>query len=301
MSDALLLAAGDIEALFAFLLFAIFLVGVPLLAVMARADQRRHAVREVQAFAGLLDGGVAHIAKADFWNGLDECRAEGRLDDHDVRVSFARRGGGKHAYTAIIYAVEVHHPASAFEVAEVDAIEGLFRFLGLASTDELRDGNLVLRKGGAPAGRLLQAADVRTAMKKVLNTLGVSAVSLKGATLTIEQRGQIHAHSMHTTLRTLLELAKLVGRRRVDELKIVARERTPAPATDLATRFAWTGGGEAARCPYCRDELDAAAPEAAACERCGTVHHRECLAEAGDCSVFGCGAKDRGPAERERA
>jgi hypothetical protein len=294
----LLLAAGDAEAVLAFLLFAAFMVVVSLLAIQANAAQRRRSVRELEALAGLLEGGAAHTAKADFWSGLDTCRAEGRLEGHDVRVSFARRGGGKHAYTAIVYAVEVHHPASAFEVAEVDAIEGLFRFLGLSSTDKLRDGNLVLRKGGAPAGRLLQATDVRAAMKKVLDSDGVSAVSLKGTTLTIEQRGHIQASSMHTTLRTLLELARLVGRRRVDELKIVVSPREATPA--VTPRFAWTGGGETARCPYCRDELDAAAPEAAACDRCGTVHHRECLDEAGGCTVFGCGAKDA-TAERARS
>lgn len=294
----LFLAAGDAGAFIGVFLFVAFVVVVPLLAVKADAAQRRGFVREIEALAGLLEGGVAHTAKADFWSGLDECRAEGRLEGHDVRVSFARRGGGKHAYTAIIYAVEVHHPASAFEVAEVDAIEGLFRFLGLSSTDELRDGNLVLRKGGAPAGRLLQAADVRAALKEVLSSDGVSAVSLKGTTLRIEQRGQIQAKAMQTTLRSLLALGKLVGRTRVAELKVVARER--APAADLTARFAWTAGGETARCPYCRDELDAAAPEAAACDRCGTVHHRECLDEAGGCTVFGCGARDR-DAERVRA
>ena len=63
----------------------------------------------------------------------------------------------------------------------------------------------------------------------------------------------------------------------------------------------WSCGGEAPRCPYCKDALDAAAPDAAACERCGTVHHRECLHEAGGCTVFGGGARTAASTGRARA
>ncbi len=300
MSDALLLAAGsDAEALLAFLAFVVLMAGAIALLVWISYAQNVGMIRELHAFAATLEGGAA-TGKADFWTHLTKCHATGRLDGHDVRVSFVRRGHGKHSYTAIVYELEVSHPAATFEVAEVDFLQGLGRFLGLTTNDALNDGNLVLRAGGQSAGRLLQATDVRAALKKVLNQTGVTAVSLKRTTLRIEQRGAIRAQPMQQTLRALLELARLCDRVPVADL-ISVRPREAAPAASVAARFAWTGGGETARCPYCRDELDAAAPEAAACDRCGTVHHRECLDEAGGCTVFGCAAKRDEPADRARA
>lgn len=301
MTDALFVAAGsDGEVLLMIFGFVVLLVAGVALPIWASALQTAGAVRELQALAAALKGGVA-AGETGFWTDLTACHAAGQLEGRDVRVSFARRGAGKHSYTAIVYELEVRHPAATFEVAEVDFLQGLGRFLGLTSEDALDDGDLVLRAGGQRAGRLLQASDVKAALKQVLGLQGVTAVSLKGTTLRFEQRGPITAESMQRALRTLLELARLCDRIPVADLKVTVRPREAAQAPPLAARFAWTGGGETARCPYCRDELDAAAPEAATCERCGTVHHRECLDEAGGCTVFGCGAKDRGPAERARA
>lgn len=49
-------------------------------------------------------------------------------------------------------------------------------------------------------------------------------------------------------------------------------------------------------CPYCRDALGDEAVEA--CSTCDTAHHRDCLAEAGGCTVLGCAGR---PPARERA
>lgn len=43
---------------------------------------------------------------------------------------------------------------------------------------------------------------------------------------------------------------------------------------------------ESSRCPYCHDAVPA--EEAAGCERCGAVHHAECMAVHGGCAAFGC-------------
>lgn len=53
---------------------------------------------------------------------------------------------------------------------------------------------------------------------------------------------------------------------------------------------------EQALCPFCRDTLGS--DDLTACDHCHTAHHRECLAEAGGCTVFGCGGR---PPARERA
>lgn len=40
-------------------------------------------------------------------------------------------------------------------------------------------------------------------------------------------------------------------------------------------------------CPYCRAKIDESEPFVA-CEGCGTVHHADCYAENGGCTIFGC-------------
>ncbi len=292
MGPALLLASADLATLAALALPG--LVTATLLVLVARERRSRYlaATRELRAFAATLQDGLV-VAPTD--RSLLERSVTGAVNGHDARITFVRRGSGKHAHTAIVYDVQVHHPAASFEVAETEGLEALGRWLGLRKLDALGQEDLVLREGGESAGQLLQAKDVRAALRRVLDLTGVQSVTLQGRTLRIEQCAEVHARSMQSAVRALAQLARLCGRVPVSSLRVVVQERGAA-SVDLSTRFAWTGGGEAARCPYCRDELDAAAPEVAACERCGTVHHRECLAEAGGCTVFGCGA-----AERERA
>ncbi len=43
----------------------------------------------------------------------------------------------------------------------------------------------------------------------------------------------------------------------------------------------------AATCPYCRSAFETD-DEVVPCPSCGTSHHRDCLAENGGCTVFGC-------------
>lgn len=58
---------------------------------------------------------------------------------------------------------------------------------------------------------------------------------------------------------------------------------------------AWTVDARTV-CPYCRDGLG---EDVAACDACHTAHHRECLAEAGGCTVFGCRGGPRREAHSE--
>ena len=84
----------------------------------------------------------------------------------------------------------------------------------------------------------------------------------------------------------LATLAKLCDRKPI-EVKI----KGGSPATK---RFGWTGGTDQAMCPYCRDGIESAGElELSACSSCNTVHHAECLEEAGGCTVFGCGGGRR--------
>lgn len=69
-------------------------------------------------------------------------------------------------------------------------------------------------------------------------------------------------------------------------------ERAPltleVPAATAPAAFAWTGGSGELRCPYCRDAADPRAPDAVVCATCGTLHHAECFAELGRCTLLGC-------------
>lgn len=49
-------------------------------------------------------------------------------------------------------------------------------------------------------------------------------------------------------------------------------------------------------CPYCRTAI-VAADVSLACEGCGTVHHADCFAENGGCTIFGC---SRAPADEPK-
>src|SRR5437667_10321820 len=41
-------------------------------------------------------------------------------------------------------------------------------------------------------------------------------------------------------------------------------------------------------CPYCRVPMGAEATEQMQCAGCGTLHHSDCYAENGGCTIFGC-------------
>lgn len=88
------------------------------------------------------------------------------------------------------------------------------------------------------------------------------------------------------TTASIARLSVTVARRELDFLadRVVALERS-AP---LAIRCnpAETADGEL-RCPYCHDELGAAATTR--CSRCEARHHAECYTDHGRCAVFGCG------------
>ena len=86
-----------------------------------------------------------------------------------------------------------------------------------------------------------------------------------------------------TTARLLSRIASLCERVPVKpKVKITKlKERTP---------LAWTYGGKRARCPYCRDVVDIHGRDVDACVACATIHHKECLQEAGGCTVLGCSA-----------
>lgn len=227
-----------------------------------------------------LEGG--QVTVSGVWATTPVLELRGALRGHAVRVHFARRGRGRSTYRVTALEVQVRHPVGDFEVREDTTLDRLERWLGVAAGEELEPG-LVTRSRSGGAGALLQAREVQAAVKRVLALPGVSGVALRRGTLHVDQRAAPWVDGLATALEAIVALAKLVGREPLPEVAVRPR---------AGARFAWTGGEAEPRCPYCRDALDPAAPVAAACDRCGTVHHRDCLAEAGGCTVFGCGARE---------
>ncbi len=64
-------------------------------------------------------------------------------------------------------------------------------------------------------------------------------------------------------------------------------ERHPIRVRE-ADRFMWTGGGTQPRCPFCREQLSEDHPDLVSCDSCRTLHHGECFAEHGGCTIYGC-------------
>lgn len=245
----------------------------------------RGRVRSLRALAAGLEKGTADV-HAGFFATLHDCSVEGQLDGRAVRVTF-ERGSGSRSPSLARLRVAVRHPAATFEVTDAGALTKLGRWLGLSS-DPLGLADREVRGGSEQAGSLLQATAVHDGLRLLLVLPGVRKVALGTEALEVELEVPGDLALLHPVLLAMAALA-----RPCDRAPFAGR------ADALAARFAWTGGDSSARCPYCKDDLTAEV-DVVGCERCHTVHHRECLAEAGGCTVFGCRARDGGPA-RARA
>jgi hypothetical protein len=238
----------------------------------------RAAVRaqrlELERFAAGLEGG--RVAGGVVASGA----VEGRLEGRELRVALG---------PPLVASAAVAHPAAELELIDAGGPEVLARRLGLlppaASFPAAGLGlNLVARAGADGAARLLGDEETRRAVLDLFERDGARALTLRDGWLRASlPLARPQAQELERLARRLCRLAALCDRR-----PLASQGDRAAPV------FAWTGGGEAARCPWCHDELDPA-QDAAGCAACGTLHHRACLAEAGGCTVFGCRGRPRGP------
>jgi hypothetical protein len=215
----------------------------------------------------------------------------GSYEGHDVDVRYERRGG-KNKVTYAHVEVRVENPVAGFRIEPAGTMNRLGRWLGVVSDtkigNERVDDRFILSGRPDALQSLFARGDAERALGAIFNGEGGDEVELSGTTL----RARVRTHGVNPdkvmiVVRHLVALARLCDRKPV-EIKILG----PKP------KFVWTGGTEQALCPYCRDQVDPDGSLALdACERCDTVHHAECLSEAGGCTVFGCG----GGRERSRA
>jgi hypothetical protein len=179
---------------------------------------------------------------------------------------------------SIRYDVEVPG-ASPFEVSAPTCDDVIDAFDGPSAT-VLFDGDL--RVDGDPR-RLAAQGGVLLALRDLVRRPGVVSVRLAGGVLLV-QEGPSPRVDLDVVVGTVQQ-AVVVARgceRRVLEVRVRGA---------LVQGLAWTGGA-AARCPYCHDGLEG---ELATCEACRTIHHTDCLADAGGCTLLGCRGR-RAPA-----
>lgn len=254
-----------------------FAVVVALIASAAEAARER---KTLELLAAALEGGQVSGRGV---TGRHRGRELGlRLDRRDKK-------------TWQVMTLRVPNAPSDFEVAEAGILDGLFRWMGLQSQPEGVDQDLVIRGRRGATERLFQHQATRRALRALIDLPEFDKVTLRDGVLRVERRlAQLEPDYVLRVAGLMSDLADLFERR---EVKVVVRAvGAPAPGP----RFAWTGGGEQARCPYCRDDLAPDGPEASACSTCGTLHHAACLEEAGGCTVFACRGGPRSDA-RSRA
>ena len=121
-----------------------------------------------------------------------------------------------------------------------------------------------------------QAREVHAALDTLFGLMGAKVASIGDGWLRVEREVTDYAlspPSLDRALRQMLQVAALWDSNEVSTAR-------------LGIRLAWTGGEGRTLCPYCRDALDP--DEAAGCDSCRTLHHTECLTEAGGCTIYGC-------------
>ena len=188
-------------------------------------------------------------------------------------------------------AVQVNDAAAELEVRALSGLEELTRWLGLsAAPRDEAEAELSVGKGLEEVARLYHHRAARQALLDLLRAQNDPLVTLRDGWLTLRHTStDLSLLALSDGARRLCELARLYERREV-----------PLRIAGLARSFVWTGGGAAARCPYCRDDLERAGEEPAGCPTCGTLHHRPCWEEGGGCTVFGCPGRAPAPRGPER-
>jgi hypothetical protein len=145
----------------------------------------------------------------------------------------------------------------------------------------LRDGARLRASGAAAAWAARE--DVH-GLTDLTGLAGVDSIFVAGGRLRIDLE-----------LAAPAALADVVAR----AVAFAPRFAPPAgPDVMLVARTKADGAG-GPRCPFCREAV--AEDAVRACEVCGTVHHADCLAEVGRCTVLGCSGGRTAPVVRVRA
>ncbi len=233
-----------------------------LLRVALEHRRYRRRLERIHAFARAIPAGVVE-GRGAF--GGSAMVVTGRLDGMPLRL-LVRAGGVQ--------------PALQLE---------LWAWNALMELEVTRAGQLARELEGAhaslPAGRAARALELDRAVSLLFERHGARWVTLRAGALRFEApfaEAALAPAALEAAFRLLAQIARLVGRQEVEVRCVAGRA------------FALAGGGARLRCPYCKDDLDPAGLDVAACDVCRTAHHADCLAEGGGCTVLGCTAAPTG-------
>lgn len=226
---------------------------------------------------------------------LPQTFLEGKLEGREVNLSWrndARGQGG----LFVAHGVRVENPPPEFEVSRAGLLKRVGRWMGVVKdvpTGDARvDRKYILAGREGSLAELFRNPEIEGALDALFEQ-GFDSIKLEEGQLVAECRTHQEVEEAAGTLAKLRSLARVAG--------LCERRAVTVTLLGPRQRFAWTGGGSQARCPYCRDDLDLSGGDLAACERCDTVHHAECFAEAEGCTIFGCASQRATPRAPEKA
>lgn len=204
----------------------------------------------------------------------------------------------------------LHAPPVQLRIRRDEGLAALEKRLGLARDVEVSGGDsfdqrFLVEAEALPDASALASEEVREVVRRLLGRWELEEVALQKGRLRVRgQPSRVGPLELHALLDAVETLAR-------------AFDRRPAPVIHLQPRYEWIGGPDrAARCPYCHERLEETSPASQrveeaelrlaaetpliACDRCGTLMHRECFAENHGCPLLGCGGRGWGPAGTPR-
>lgn len=295
---------------------ALFL-GVGVVTACAVAISKRSQARTLHELAEWLDDGQCQAEPQLLQGAFEGWRVTGALRGKRVRLDFTVTGSGKSRRVFANYEIEVPYGLSTFKVTRTTLLNRLGRAMGLVTDTKIGDATIdqkYILEGNPQDLRDLfrQAPKLEWSFDDLFTRFGFDSVELlRGIGPGLPGLGVDAMRLRAVRTQTMLDPKALRGA--FEALHRIASycERRPIASPKLKVRaelktYAWTYGGAGPRCPFCRDaiELEASSEDVAACEGCGTVHHAECLIEAGGCTVYGCARAARhgdAPARPRRA
>ncbi len=206
--------------------------------------------------------------------GLDGCLIKGTLDGRPVTLQFGACTSGSRYVIQFGVAVD---PSVSVSIKDPSLLARWFgrgkpqggRFL-VKSQDASETSNMFVHGG----------PELVDLLGELLEQGQTDEIVADGGWLYLQcELGSLNDRWFRWYFARMVKLARFYERR-----PILVRSRP---------RFLWTGGGEHALCPYCRDGLPDDLEAAVACDVCNTLHHDECFQEHGGCTIFGCEGRRR--------
>ncbi len=269
------------EALF----IVFFMLGFTALLFFVFAINKGHYGSQVANLRGFQDRhltGGRLLTDEGWFPDLEATSLTGKLDGRSVSVGFRVVGSGKHKKTYTTFTVTVPNAVPRFKVEPAGVIKRLGRFLGLvkdvSTGNQDVDDKYILSGRRGSLRQLFHSGRMERAIDEVFGVANVTSLELTGRRLRVEVFGVTTGPpTLVRMFDRMVTVAEQCGRKQV-QVKVLGE----------VPKLAITAGTDHAVCPFCRDAVALDGDDVMACEGCNTVHHTECYAEAGGCTIYGC-------------